>query len=531
MRFFNTAGPVNCADHYCLPPLGRVNLHEILDLIAQKKYFVLHAPRQVGKTSLLLALMNHLNASGAYHCLYINVESAQAAREDVKSGMQAILAEMALRAQGFLGDDFFLDQGQEIMARFGGFAALSVGLTWWTQRSSRPTILLIDEIDSLIGDTLISVLRQLRSGYDKRSDQFPQSVILCGVRDVRDYRIHSEQEKTIITGGSAFNIKAASLRLGDFSQAEMQTLYQQHTTETGQPFTPEALALAWDLTQGQPWLVNALGYETCFHMPDTRDRAQPITAELILEAKEAIILRRETHLDQLTDKLKEPRVRRVIEPILVGEVFGKQFRADDVQYVVDLGLVRQDRTGALQLANRIYQEVIPRELTWDAQTGMTLVAAWYILPDGRLEVDKLIAAFQSFFREHSEHWVERFDYKEAGPQLLLQAFLQRIVNGGGRIEREYGLGHGRTDLLILWPYGEVEPRPVQKVVVETKLRRKSLETTIAEGSQQTWEYMDRCAAEAGHLVIFDRDSSRTWDEKIFRRIERYQDRTITVWGM
>ncbi|MBK9094908.1 MAG: ATP-binding protein [Anaerolineae bacterium] len=532
MRFFNTAGPVNCADHYCLPPLGRVNLHEILTLIAQKKYFVLHAPRQVGKTSLLLALRDHLNATGRYRCLYINVESAQAAREDVRAAMRVILAELMLWESITLQDHFFLDNANDILARYGEFSVLDVALTLWAGREpARPAVLLIDEIDALVGDTLISVLRQLRSGYAKRPAAFPQSVILCGVRDVRDYRIHSEQEKTIITGGSAFNIKAASLRLGDFSQAEMQTLYQQHTTETGQPFTPEALALAWDLTQGQPWLVNALGYETCFQVPDTRDRDQPITAELILEAKEAIILRRETHLDQLTDKLKEPRVRRVIEPILVGEVFGKQFRADDVQYVVDLGLVRQDRTGALQLANRIYQEVIPRELTWDAQTGMTLVAAWYILPDGRLEVDKLIAAFQSFFREHSEHWVERFDYKEAGPQLLLQAFLQRIVNGGGRIEREYGLGHGRTDLLILWPYGEAEPRPVQKVVVETKLRHKSLETTIAEGSQQTWEYMDRCAAEAGHLVIFDRDSSRTWDEKIFRRIERYQDRPITVWGM
>ena len=212
-------------------------------------------------------------------------------------------------------------------------------------------------------------------------------------------------------------------------------------------------------------------------------------------------------------------------------MFGKQFRADDVQYVIDLGLIRQERTGALQLANRIYQEVIPRELTWDAQTGMTLVAAWYLRQDGGLDVDKLIAAFQQFFREHSEHWVERFDYKEAGPQLLLQAFLQRIVNGGGRIEREYGLGRGRTDLLILWPYGEVEPRPVQKVVVETKLRHKSLETTITEGLRQTWEYMDRCAAEAGHLVIFDRDRSRTWEQKIFRRTETYQDRPITVWGM
>ena len=531
MRFFNTAGPVNCEDHYCLPPLSRVNLDEILSLIGQKKYFVLHAPRQVGKTTLLLALRDYLNASGAYRCLYINVESAQAAREDVRAGMRAILSELMLWGRITLQDPFFLENANDILARYGEFSALDAALTLWAERDpTRPAILLIDEIDALVGDTLISVLRQVRSGYPKRPAAFPQSIVLCGVRDVRDYRIHSGQEKAIITGGSAFNIRAASLRLGDFSQADVETLYSQHTAETGQLFTPEALELVWELTQGQPWLVNALGYETCFHMPAGRDRMLAITGERILEAKEAIILRRETHLDQLTDKLKEPRVRRVVEPILIGDVFGEQFRADDVQYAVDLGLIRQERNGALRLANRIYQEVIPRELTWDAQTGMTLVQAWYVRPDGRLDVDKLLAAFQQFFREHSEHWVERFDYKEAGPQLLLQAFLQRIVNSGGRIEREYGLGRGRTDLLILWPYRASDPSHIQRVVVEIKLLRKSLEQTIAEGLAQTWETMDRCAAEAGHLVIFDRQPGRTWDEKIFRRPETYREQPISVWG-
>ena len=83
---------------------------------------------------------------------------------------------------------------------------------------------MIDEIDSLVGDTLLSVLHQLRAGYAERPRRFPQSVILCGVRDVRDYRIRSSAENAIIAGGSAFNVKAESLRLGDFSQAEVESL-------------------------------------------------------------------------------------------------------------------------------------------------------------------------------------------------------------------------------------------------------------------------------------------------------------------
>jgi hypothetical protein len=385
--------------------------------------------------------------------------------------------------------------------------------------------LLVDEIDSLVGDTLISVLRQLRAGYPKRPALFPQSIVLCGVRDVRDYRIHSDREKTIITGGSAFNIKAKSLRLGNFLRTEVETLYAQHTEETGQQFETEALDLVWILTHGQPWLVNALGYEVCFEMKQGRDRSKTITAEMVTEAKERIILRRETHIDQLVDKLHEERVRKVIEPILAGTSSPNMIPTDDILYVQDLGLIQIE--GQLSIANRIYQEIIPRELTYSTQLTIAHQPAWYIQADGRIDMHKLLSAFQEFFRQHSEHWVERFDYKEAGPQLLMQAFLQRIINTGGRVEREYGLGRLRTDLLAIWPY----PGGVQKSVIELKILYGSMDSTLKEGLEQTWEYMDRCGTEEGHLVIFDRDKDKAWKEKIFSREEIYQGKKIKIWGM
>ena len=195
-------------------------------------------------------------------------------------------------------------------------------LARWVQADPKPLVLLIDEIDALVGDTLLSVLRQLRAGYSQRPEHFPHSVVLCGVRDVRDYRIHSSSEKAIIAGGSAFNVKARSLRLGDFSQAEVRALLAQHTQETGQAFSPEALETIWTQTQGQPWLVNALAYEACFWNEAGRDRVPVIAADDIFEAQEQLIARRETHLDQLADKLQEDRVRRVVEPLLSGGVDG-----------------------------------------------------------------------------------------------------------------------------------------------------------------------------------------------------------------
>ncbi len=525
MRFFNTAGPVQCDRHYCLPPLTRFDLDEIMALLDQQKYFVLHAPRQVGKTSYLLALMDYLNQQGHYRCLYINVEGAQPTRENVEQGIRTILSELVSMARDFLQDRFPEEIWLDVLKSRGGYAALNEVLTRWAEASPKPLVLFIDEIDALIGDTLISVLRQLRTGYAKRPHRFPQSIILCGVRDVRDYRIYSDREKTIVTGGSAFNVKAESLRLGDFTRSEVESLYTQHTKETGQPFEPEALVLMWNLARGQPWLVNALGYEVCFRMKSGRDRSKPITVEMVNQAKERLVSRRETHLDQLVDKLSEERVRRVVGAILAGDENPDLIPTDDVTYVRDLGLIRTE--GQFTIANPIYQEVIPRELTYSTQLTITHQPAWYIAPDGRLDMDKLLAAFQEFFRQHSEHWVERFDYKEAGPQLLMQAFLQRIVNSGGRIEREYGLGRKRTDLLVIWPYKD----HVQQVVIELKIVHRSVEQTITEGLEQTWAYMDRCNALVGHLVVFDRDKEKTWVEKIFSREEMYQDTTIKVWGM
>ena len=527
MRFFNTAGPSVCEDHYCIDPLERFNLDEILSLIAQKKYFVLHAPRQTGKTTCLLALMDYLNKEGKYSCLYINVEAAQGAREDVKNGVKTILSQMADNAEMFLNDSFVMENFNAMLDGRGEHAALNAVMSRWAAASDKPIVLLIDEIDALIGDTLISTLRQIRAGYTNRPAMFPQSIILCGVRDVRDYRIHSSRQKEIITGGSVFNIKAESLRLGDFSKQEMEALYQCHTHETGQEFHDDALDLAWNLTEGQPWLVNALAYETCFKMKESRDRSIPITAEMMVRAKDNIILRRETHIDQLVDKLGEKRIRRVMEPLIAGLEI-KQNRPDDIQYLLDLGLLKQSDQG-LVVANGIYREIIPRELLYTTHENFKPLfqPVWYVKDDGLLDMEKLLSAFQEFFRENSDSWIQQFDYREAGPQLLLQAFLQRIVNGGGSIHREYGLGRMRTDILILWPYD----KGVQKVAIELKILYKSLEKTVRAGLEQTWQYMDRCAADSGHLVIFDRSEKRSWDEKIFVRKESFKNAEINVWGM
>ena len=179
-RFFTTEGPVKEEKHYCIDPLSRIDINDIFSLIHREKYFVLHAPRQTGKTSYLFALMKAINTEGKYQSLYINVEPAQAARENVKAGMRTILNILANKAVDYIDDSFIKEIWEDIFQESGEFSALQDVLKLWTKNSSKPLILFIDEIDSLVGDTLISVLRQLGSGYTDRPGLFPQSIIYVG---------------------------------------------------------------------------------------------------------------------------------------------------------------------------------------------------------------------------------------------------------------------------------------------------------------------------------------------------------------
>lgn len=533
MRTFNTTVPVVAKKHYCIPPLDRLDLDEVLLLIQLEKYFVLHAPRQTGKTSTLKALRDHLNACGEYRCLYVNFESGKAGGEDTLRVVRTLLARMGSLAIDTLGDRFVSDSKVEVLEEFGPDGALEEILGRWAQADPKPLVLLVDEIDSLIGTTLVSVLSQLRSGFDRRPSRFPQSLVLCGIRDLRDYRIRWHGSGTNSGIGSPFNIAAKSLRLGDFSRGDVHVLLSQHTTETGQEFDAGAADRVWELTRGQPWLVNALAYQACFDDKAGRDRSRPIGIDAIDLSKETLIRRRVTHLDQLADKLREDRVRRVILPMFAGSS-DHSLTVRDLEYVRDLGLVARDYP--VRMANPIYAEVVPRELTQplEATLAEQISPDWYINGDGSLDVTGLLSAFQDYFREHSEWWVDRFGHREAGPQLVLHAYLQRVVNSGGQIGREYAVGRQRTDLLVEWPLPrDRNPAWISKHVIECKvLRGKSgLESLIREGQKQTAAYMDRCGAESGHLLIFDMNPGKSWQERVFRRDPEPGGPPVTAWGM
>jgi len=261
---FNIAGPCHSGKHYMLPPEARVT--EIPPLIEEEGYFVVHAPRQTGKTTSLRSLATSLTAGGTYAAVLTSCKVGESAAADVELAIQAIIDRLEEEARRQLPAGLRPDPAER-HADVVGAVRLARYLGRWSERCPRPLVLFLDEIDSLVEEPLLSVLDQLHAGYDNRPEHFPHSV--------------------------------------------------------------------------------------------------------------ALILRRDTHLDSLVERLHLERVQRIVEPILTGELLSGDVLDDDFAFVRDLGLIRPGAQG-LEIANPIYREIVPRVLTSIMELSLVLPRPSYV---------------------------------------------------------------------------------------------------------------------------------------------------------
>jgi len=498
-----------------LPPQDRCT--GAMELIRSESYFIIHAARQSGKTTLLQSLVESINAEGTSYALYCSLEACQGVT-DPEKGIPAVIRsfELALHKEGI---SFNLKPD---LTAYN--TVLTETLMDFCRQLNKPLVLLFDEADCLSEGTLILFLRQLRDGFNTRQRApFPSSVALVGMRNIRDYKAKLRPDSDTLGSASPFNISARSLTLKNFSREEIATLYAQHTEAKGQVFLSEIVDKVFEQTQGQPWLVNAIAKEIIEDILGN-DPLKSITADKVDQAIQNIVLRRDTHIDSLLERLKEPRVRKVIEPIITGSDQMIDFLSDDFSYVRDLGLIRCENN-RLEASNPIYREVIIRWLNFSEQQTLQFKypdknLPRYLNPDRSINMRFLLEDFQQFWRENSEAWVERFDYKEAAPHLILMAFLQRVVNGGGHITREYAAATGRIDLLL--------EHNDHKYPMELKLWESP--RALKEGLEQMNRYLDKLGETEGWLILFDRRPNKTWEEKISWKTESLNSKTIHVVG-
>jgi hypothetical protein len=502
-KYFNTTGPCMPHLHYMLPPADRLIGASLDRYVRDQLYWVLHAPRQTGKTTFLQSWMRKINAGGEAVACYVSVEICQGIPEAEKA-MPAIVASTIQWAgrNKLAPPPPVSGPCEQILSQQLG--------DWAAAVAPKPLVILFDEVDVLEGPAMISFLRQLRDGFAGRGiGTFPVSIALVGMRDLRDYLV-SSKDGSPVNPGSPFNIKEDSITLGNFSLEDIKALTGQHAEQTEQVFGADALERIWHYTSGQPWLVNALCKECVLRVAPTGEVAV-VSAAHVNQAKEQLIKSRATHIDSLGERLKDARVQKVVEPILTGESDPTMAVGDDFDLCLDLGLVTIGEDGSPGIANAIYREVLARELSYGMQLAIPPPEFKWKHPDGGLDMDALLREFQNFWVWHSEIWEQKADYTEAFPHLLVMAFLQRIVNGGGTIEREYAAGRGCIDLLIR--YGG-KTNIVEIKLVHPKMGR---DMACAKGLEQIARYADTTQADTRHLVIFDRRDeyrAKAWEDRL-----------------
>jgi AAA+ ATPase superfamily predicted ATPase len=495
-------------------------LKGVEQLINEEQYFVIHSARQSGKTTYLQDLTDRLNGGEKYYALYCSLENLQGVI-DPEKGIPEIVKKIKTVLR-FSKIPHKLEFAQD--ADYSNFTeVLNTELTLFCMLLDKSLVIFFDEADCLSEGTLITFLRQLRDGYNSRSiTPFVHSVALVGMRNIRDYKAKVRPESQGLGGASPFNIVAKAYTLKNFTKEEIIFLYQQHTNETGQIFEENAIELVWQQTQGQPWLVNAIAREVIVELLDS-DYTKPITSELVGNAIQNIIINRPTHIDSLLARLKEECVQAIIEPMILGESFIDK-ESEDFLYTKDLGLIRVVNS-LVEPANPIYAEIIIRKLSSNAQEELGNPIYPYQVPrylkNGRIDMDYLMRDFQQFWQANGDIWAKKIDYPEAAPHLVLMAFLQRIINGGGQVIREMASGTGRLDLCLIY-IG-------QKYPIELKLvhSKKYLE----DGLIQTARYMDIHCCNEGWLVVFARKTDASWEDRLYMKKENVDGKTITIVGI
>ena len=352
VKRFNTTGPCFPDEHYMLPALDR--LPGIRELVAGGNYFVVHAPRQTGKTTALKALVREINEKGDMFAIYCTLETMQGASDPNVSNIaiRDLIADNAEMSPHYSA----VPGAPELRSDRGGVGlAIRTVLQNLCRAVEKPAVVFFDESDCLVGNALISFLRQLRDGYVNRKEiPFPKSIALVGMLDVRDYKAQIRSDGESLGQISPFNIIAEDMLIPNFTEPDIRTLYAQHTAATSQVFADGVVDDVWRLTRGQPWLVNAIAHECVAKIHGSR-YDEVITVADVEAAKEAIIRRNPVHLDYLFYIASYPSIKPFFDAALNGSVSDTQREEKQFRLLLHLGLLCECG-GGFEFSNPVYKE-------------------------------------------------------------------------------------------------------------------------------------------------------------------------------
>jgi len=500
-------------DHFCVSPIKRLDTAKVWQLILQKKYFLICGPKQCGKTSYLLALASLVNRNGQAKCLYFNVESLRGVQENLEESMRSILFEISSRARDTFGDDFLEDMVPHILEKRGPYQALNELLTQWSKRSDKPIVLLVDEIDTLQGPILTSVLSQIRAGYDKRPAHFPQSIIFCATHDVIDKQ---------------FNIKDASIRINFLRREDLDAMFLAYTAKHGIVVAKEAVDMIWRFSSGQPWIISTIAGEIVHEIVPAKLIAR-VSPEQVDEAISNVIAKRGNHIEYLVSQIRDERVKKCLIPILASGAIPDDLGEEDLSFAQEIGIIKVDRK--IEISNGLYREIIPRALFAPIEHIIGFAQDDFLDDDGSLDTLRLMRSFQSFFRNHIDRLVRLVDYGSAGYSLVFQALLQKLADSGGLIDRDFGLGLGRVVLRYKrsYPLRQEALFVIKQVAVWSIERYRQMIPQLEEEASSCGDPEFGRKVET-HVVVINVNPDFAWEGKPQYAQKGTAEKPIHVWG-
>ncbi|MEM9213612.1 MAG: ATP-binding protein [Cyanobacteria bacterium P01_F01_bin.150] len=448
-RRFNTVGACNPKEHYVLDAKER--LSQVKALVDQSGCFWLYGPSQTGKTTVMQLWAMELTKRGKYAALLVSAASLAGLESDKWpykapnewSGRSAIvedafLYELRAAAHRLPEDCQPPDWGYQVAGQ-----RIRAALAAWANVCPRPLVLFIDDVDTLRGRSLLFLLRQLASGLNQRPQPFPQSIALMALQDLNywsgDELDVKNPDKNLAgdlflptPGGVFHGMRTATLELQFFSLEEVANVYQKHTNATGQLFTLEAVDRAFEVTQGQPWLVNAIAQ---YAVAQTED---PIEPHHIESAAAHILCQSSINypfpLDHLPARLQQ--FQAILEPVLTEKVLRRPTN-QQIQMVVATGICRFDAAGGLVISNPLYRDVILRQLAMPAIASLGSIKSTWITLDGTVNVQQVWDAFVTLWQSQGDALMQTVIYESIAPYMAVMAFCHRLTAPHGVLNAAY----------------------------------------------------------------------------------------------
>ncbi len=499
-RAFECRGSVNPDVSYYVPLDNVVNWdrQNIETMVDRGRYFSIFAPRQSGKTTLLRQTCETLHSDPDYAVIMLSFEDYAGLDKagfyaDIENDLYGQLLDRlkAVDCPDIDAVSKFLETHH--LTDHLSFCDLFEDLN--PIIPSKKIVVFIDEFDGIPPSqppSFLSTIRYLFEEYKREDQKALYSFGIVGLRNIAQ----------LVEGGvSPFNI-AHQVDLPPFSLKNIRDLYAQYTRETNQPFTEAAVQKIHRETGGQPWLVNRLAVILTVNVkPGT---VEPIDEADVDEALRLLLAAENAHFDNLFDKAK--RHKETFFKIVFTDV-GYSLYCPEQSWLEQYGLIRKQDTKEKKIkavvANNIYKARFVETFSLAAIGSHPIILNDYVLPGRRLDMNRILMAFDMFFTEIGADVFNRgkMPYEET-IQFLLTAWLyQFAVGGDDQLHFQLRSGLGRLDILLDYKG--------KKYIIETKVNRyNDISMVRDEGLQQlTDKYLAAEAVKEGYLVIFDTKTS------------------------